>query len=382
MRSRTIACVLGTRPEAIKMAPVICALRRRPWARCRVIHTGQHRDLAAPILDFFGIAPDIALDAMRPGQSLADLTARLLTGLNASLEDERPDLVLAQGDTTSAFCAALAAFYLKIPFGHVEAGLRTGSIDSPFPEEANRRMAGLLGDWHFAPTKSAAINLRRGGVGADRIVVTGNTVIDALRTAVRKNIPLGSGIPAGAPLVLVTSHRRDNHGPPLQGICRGVHRLIRSFPELQVLWPLHPHPAVRSEVSRALGGIERIHLCDPLDYGAFVTAMRTATVILTDSGGVQEEAPALGTPVLVLRNESERPEGLANGSAKLVGCDPAAIVAETSKLLNDPAARESMIPNASPYGDGRAARRIVRALERRVFPEERPPSTISALGAE
>jgi UDP-N-acetylglucosamine 2-epimerase (non-hydrolysing) len=381
MRSRTVACVLGTRPEAIKMAPVIRALRRRPWADCRVIHTGQHRDLASPILDFFGIAPDVSLDAMRPGQSLADLTARLLSELHAVLDRDRPDLVLAQGDTTSVLCTALATFYLKIPFGHVEAGLRTGSIASPFPEEANRRMAGLMGAWHFAPTKSAGMNLRREGVAADRIVVTGNTVIDALRFAERRDVPLGLEVPSGAPLALVTSHRRDNHGLPLQGICRGIRRLIRRFPDLHVLWPLHPHPAVRNEVVGAMGGIARVHLCEPLGYGAFVTAMRRSTVILTDSGGVQEEAPALGTPVLVLRAESERPEGIVGGSARLVGCDPDAIVEETSRLLMDPLARRSMIPVACPYGDGRAARRIVRALERRVFAEDRPPTTLSAARA-
>ncbi len=361
---KKVVCTIGTRPEAVKMAPVIDALNAAPWADCRVLLTAQHRELVDETLAFFGIVPDIDLDAMRPGQSLVDLTARLLGTISESLASEAPDLVLAQGDTTTVLATALSCFYLKIPFGHVEAGLRTGRLNAPFPEEGNRLIAGRLSTIHFAPTAKARDNLLREGVDAASILVTGNTVIDALLATSRRAIPIGIDLEPSSRVVLVTAHRRDSFGRPLRRICRAVSEILRRHPDVEVLWPLHPNPAVRPVVEELLGDHPRARLCDPLPYGAFVAAMKRSHLILTDSGGVQEEAPALGKPVLVLRSESERPEAIEAGIARLVGTDPRAIVNEADRLLSDPQAYAAMARGASPYGDGRSAARVVEGVAR------------------
>lgn len=363
---KTIHCVVGTRPEAVKMAPVVLALRRSGWARCRVVLSGQHRDLVRPILDLFGIEPDFDLDVMRPDQTLPELTARMMTGLSRTMADERPDMVLAQGDTTTVLASALVSFQLRIPFGHVEAGLRTRRLDSPFPEEGHRQVAGRLGSVHFAPTKSARANLIQEGVDPNTIHVTGNPVIDALGLIADRDQPLNVGLDPDRRLVLITAHRRESLGVPLLRICRAVAILHRRFPDVEFLWPVHPNPAVRPVVQGELGRINRIHLCPPLEYCQFISAMKRSTLILTDSGGVQEEAPALGKPVLVLRDESERPEAVAAGVARLVGTQTRRIVAEAGRLLEDSERYQAMARGVSPYGDGQAARRIVSIMARRL----------------
>jgi len=360
----TILCSIGTRPEAIKMAPVIRAFRATHWARCRVLLTAQHRDLVDPMLAFFGIEPDIDLDIMRANQSLVDLTSRMLPAVHDAIASERPDIVLAQGDTTTVFVTALASFYQRVPFAHVEAGLRTGRIDAPFPEEANRVLAGRLSVLHFAPTGGARGNLLREGVSDDRIFVTGNTVIDALLLAAGRDVPIGVDLDSTKRTILVTAHRRDSFGEPIRQVCRAVAELHERFHDVQFLWPVHPNPSIKPVVEGAMSGLSRVRLCEPLTYGPFISALKQATLILTDSGGVQEEAPALGKPVLVLREESERPEAINAGVARLVGHDPGAIVAEAGRLLRDPDAYRAMARGASPYGDGRAAERIVCAVER------------------
>jgi UDP-N-acetylglucosamine 2-epimerase (non-hydrolysing) len=360
---RHVLCVVGTRPEAVKMAPVVLELRRRPWARVRVVATAQHRQMLDQVLGLFGIEPDVDLDLMRPDQALADLTARMLSALDATLERERPAAVLAQGDTTTVLTAALACFYRRIPFGHVEAGLRTGDLDYPFPEEMNRSVAGRLARLHFAPTESARANLRREGI-EEGVHVTGNTVIDALLQVAAREAPLPPGVPAGARLVLVTAHRRENFGEPLRQICRALLALAEGNRDVHVLYPVHLNPNVVEVVRPALGGHPRITLCEPLDYLPFVAAMKRSTLILSDSGGVQEEAPALGKPVLVLRAETERPEAVEAGVVKLVGTDAGAIVREAQRLLDDPAAYGAMARGVSPYGDGHAAERIADVLQR------------------
>src|SRR5437763_323188 len=335
---RTILCTIGTRPEATKMAPVIHAVQAAPWARCRVLFTAQHRELVDQMLAFFAIDPDLDLDIMRPNQSLIELTSRLLLAVHEAIAREQPDLVLAQGDTTTVLAAAMASFYHKIPFGHVEAGLRTGRLFAPFPEEANRVLAGHLSALHFAPTASARENLLREGIPDSTIVVTGNTVIDALLLTAGRDVPTGVELDPSRRLVLVTAHRRDSFGEPIRRICQAIGSLHERFPDVQFLWPVHPNPSIKPVVEHALADRPRVRLCEPLAYGPFVSAMKRATLILTDSGGVQEEAPALGKPVLVLRSKSERPEAVNSGGALLVGYEPTKIVAQASRLLADQAA--------------------------------------------
>jgi UDP-N-acetylglucosamine 2-epimerase (non-hydrolysing) len=361
---KTVLCVIGTRPEAIKMAPVIRGLQLSPWARCRVVVTGQHRELVDQMLAFFAIEPDLDLDLMRANQSLVELTSRLLVALDDALERERPALVLAQGDTSTVLATALTSFYRRIPFGHVEAGLRTHRLDLPFPEEANRVIAGHLGTLHFAPTASARDNLLWEGIAPSAIHVTGNTVIDALLETARRDIPIGVELDPRKSLILVTAHRRDSFGEPIRLLCQAIAQLHERFSDIEFLWPVHPNPSIKPIVHDLLTRRKRVHLCEPLPYGSFVSAMKRATVVLTDSGGIQEEAPALGKPVLVLRKETERPESVTAGVARLVGHDPLAIVSETSRLLTDEVAYRSMATGLSPYGDGQAARRIVSELHR------------------
>ena len=361
---KNILCVIGTRPEAIKMAPVILACRRQSWAKVRVLATAQHREMLDQVFGLFNITPDIDLNIMQENQTLPELTARLMTTLDQALARENPDAVLAQGDTSTVMVAAMASFYRRIPFGHVEAGLRTGDLAYPFPEEMNRVVTGRLSRWHFAPTASARANLFAEGIAGERIFVTGNTVIDALLDVAKRCDEYAPKVSAGKRLVLVTAHRRENFGNPFAEICRAIKHLADTRPDIEFLYPVHPNPNVREVAMKMLGQHPRIQLCDPLDYLPFVAAMKTAHFILSDSGGVQEEAPALGKPVLVLRRETERPEAVIEGVVKLVGPDFDAIVKESLQLLDEDQAYLSMARGISPYGDGNASIRIVEILAR------------------
>ncbi|MCP1481742.1 UDP-N-acetylglucosamine 2-epimerase (non-hydrolyzing) [Pseudomonas chlororaphis] len=361
-QKKKILCVVGTRPEAIKMAPVILALKKEPWADVRVLATAQHRHMLDQVLDFFSIEPDIDLDIMRPNQALTTLTARLLLDLDDVLLAEKPDAVLVQGDTTTVMTVALACFYHRILIGHVEAGLRTGDMQNPFPEEANRVIASKLAKWHFAPTEGSRQNLLREGISVDDVIMTGNTVIDALLMTASKELDLGVQLDPEKRLVLVTSHRRENFGEPFKNICRALHTLAINNPDVQFLYPVHPNPNVKDVAYSVLGEVSNFTLCEPLDYAPFVAAMKRAYLILTDSGGVQEEAPALGKPVLVLREETERPEAVEEDVVKLVGSNYEYIVSETQRLLDDNEAYSAMARGVSPYGDGLASARIVKTL--------------------
>lgn len=363
--NRTILCVIGTRPEAIKMAPVILELRKKSF-QVRVLATAQHRNLLDQVLDLFGIVPDIDLNIMRPNQSLAPLTARLLLSAEEVLASEKPDAVLVQGDTTTVMAVALACFYHHIPIGHVEAGLRTWDMDNPFPEEANRVITGKLARWHFAPTAESRLNLMRDGISDNNIFITGNTVIDALLSLADQNLALPINLDPDKRLVLITAHRRENFGEPLRSICQAIKSLAQNNPGVEFLYPVHPNPNVTETVNELLASQKNVHLCAPLDYAHFVAVMKRSFLILTDSGGIQEEAPALSKPVLVLRNETERPEAVTQGVAKLVGHDYDRILSETQRLLDDELAYFAMRKGISPYGDGHAAERIVKVLEERL----------------
>jgi UDP-N-acetylglucosamine 2-epimerase (non-hydrolysing) len=374
-KARKLAIIFGTRPEAIKLAPVVLALQEHPDFECHVCVTAQHRHMLDQVLEVFGIVPATDLDLMEPNQELGRFAARALEAVTRFLIEEQPDLVLVQGDTTTVFMATLAAFYQRIPVGHVEAGLRTGNLQSPWPEEANRVLTTRLAVLHFAPTTTSQGNLLKEGVPADRIAVTGNTVIDALFLALRKvkeQRPAIPGLPAellaageDRPVVLITGHRRENHGPGFVSICRAIAELACRFPRAQFVYPVHLNPQVREPVQRLLGnGIFRnIHLIEPLAYLPFVALLDRATLILTDSGGIQEEAPSLGKPVLVMRDTTERPEAVEAGTVKLVGTDYETIIRETSRLLTDPAAYDAMALAHNPYGDGKATGRIIKACE-------------------
>lgn len=357
-----ILCVVGTRPEAIKMAPVIKALVAEPWAAVRVLATAQHRQMLDQVLDLFGITPDLDLDVMQSGQSLAGLTSRLVARIDEVLATEAPALVIAQGDTTTVFAMAVCCYYRDIPFAHVEAGLRTFDRRSPFPEEMNRVVASYLADLHFAPTALARENLLKEGVSPEKIRVTGNTVIDALHEQAQRAPEIDFGLDPLKRLILVTCHRRENFGPPMASICAAVVELAERFADIQFLIPVHPNPNVANIVRSTLVGRPRITLCDPLDYQQFVAALKRSYLVLTDSGGVQEEAPALGKPVLVLRENTERPEAIEAGVAKLIGTDHRRIVSETSRLLDDADSYAAMALGVSPYGDGKAAARVVEAV--------------------
>jgi UDP-N-acetylglucosamine 2-epimerase (non-hydrolysing) len=360
---RKILCVVGTRPEAIKMGPVIIALKKNPAFNVRVLATAQHRHLLDQVMKVFGIDPDIDLNIMRPNQALTTLTARLLLDLDDVLLSEKPDVVLAQGDTTTVMTVALACFYHRIPFGHVEAGLRTWDMQNPFPEEMNRVIAGRLAKWHFAPTASSRLNLLREGVADADIVVTGNTVIDALLSVAEHDALLPDGLDPSKRLILMTAHRRENFGEPFESVCSAVLTLLERNLDVQVLYPVHPNPNVYETAHRLLGVHPRAILCEPLDYLPFVAAMKRSYLILSDSGGVQEEAPALGKPVLVLRQETERPEAVDEGVVKLVGTNFDVIVLEAQRLLDDEEAYRSMARGVSPYGDGKSSERIVQVLK-------------------
>jgi UDP-N-acetylglucosamine 2-epimerase (non-hydrolysing) len=366
-RRLRVLSVFGTRPEAVKMAPVVLRLRQTPGVDSRVCVTAQHREMLDQVLALFDLKPDHDLDLMRPDQSLAELTASVFRGLDPVLEQEQPDWVLVQGDTTTVMATALLAYYHQVRVGHVEAGLRTGDKWRPFPEEINRRVASVVADLHFAPTDWARANLLREGIPEGRVVVTGNPVIDALQTIVAQPYdetkgPL-AGVPADRRLILVTAHRRESFGRPLEDIFSAVRRVAETYASRAViLYPVHRNPNVREPAERILGGLPNVRLVDPLDYRDMAHCLQRAFLVLTDSGGLQEEAPALGTPVLVLRQVTERPEALQAGTARLVGTDPDRIVAEASRLMDDPQAHAAMARAANPYGDGHAAERIVAAL--------------------
>jgi UDP-N-acetylglucosamine 2-epimerase (non-hydrolysing) len=376
--SARVLFVFGTRPEAVKLAPVIRRVADTPGLKARVCLTAQHREMVDSILAWFEIKPDHDLDVMRPGQDLPDLTARVLSGLTPVLAAERPDLVMVQGDTTSSTAAALAAFYHRIPVGHVEAGLRTHRRDAPFPEEINRRLTGVLADLHFAPTARARDNLLSEGIDPAMVHVTGNTVVDALldtvarvegaedSTLARARADLDAATDGGRRrLILVTGHRRESFGKGFAEICAALAELAGRYPDAAIVYPVHLNPNVQEPVRRTLSGLPNIHLWPPLDYLPFVEAMRRAYLILTDSGGVQEEAPSLGVPVLVMREVTERAEGVDAGVVRLVGTSRARIVAEAAALLDDPGARDrwGRVPN--PYGDGHAAERIAAVVATR-----------------
>ena len=357
-----IACIVGTRPEAIKMAPVIMALRDQPWAEVVVVATAQHRELADDVFDLFGIVPDLDLDLMQPGQTLSELTARAMTALDRVINDVAPDLVIAQGDTTSVMAVAMACFYRQVRFAHLEAGLRSFDLQNPYPEEFNRIVASRIASLHFAPTEQARANLLKEGVSGASILVTGNTVIDALHWVAARDPELPLVVDASRRLVVVTVHRRENFGAPLQNICRAVRTLVDEHRDVEILWPVHPNPNVGPVVRAAFANMPRVHLVEPLRYGQFVAALKRAYLILTDSGGVQEEAPALARPVLVLRRETERPEAIAAGVARLIGTECGDIVRHARELLTGGVAYTIMARSVSPYGDGHASGRIVQAI--------------------
>jgi UDP-N-acetylglucosamine 2-epimerase (non-hydrolysing) len=363
----TVMVIIGTRPEAVKLAPVVLELQRRPKVQTVVGVTAQHRQMLDQVLGLFHINPAYDLDVMQTGQTVFELTSRMLTGLKDLLEHAKPDIVLVQGDTTTVMVAALAAFYLKIPVGHVEAGLRSFDKYQPFPEEVNRKLTTVLADLHFAPTELARSNLLAEGVEPARIFVTGNTAVDALLRVVAlepdNTDPIWSKLDANRRLIVVTTHRRENWGEPILRVCRALRQIITEFPDVEVLYSLHPNPLVRELAHRELSGTPRILLTDAFEYRTWVQILQRSTLILTDSGGIQEEAPSLGKPVLVLRNVTERPEGVTAGTVKVVGTDEAAIVSETTWLLTDPQAYSSMSHVSNPYGDGHSAARVADALE-------------------
>ncbi|RDE05559.1 non-hydrolyzing UDP-N-acetylglucosamine 2-epimerase [Sphingomonas aracearum] len=368
--SRTVLVVFGTRPEAIKLFPVVQALGQTPGLKVRTCVTAQHRGLLDQVLEIAGLSPDVDLDLMEPGQTLDRLTARLLTGLGEVMDAERPDMVVVQGDTATAMAGALAAYYRRVPVAHVEAGLRSGDIYQPWPEEVNRRIVAPIAALHFAPTDTAAEALRRENIAADTIHVTGNTVIDALlatRARIAQEPALAAGLDdladrfAGKRVVLVTTHRRENFGGGMEAIARAIGR-IADRGDTAVLFPMHPNPNVVSAMDRVLGERDNVARIAPLDYPHFIRALELAHVVLTDSGGVQEEAPALGKPVLVMRETTERPEGVVAGTARLIGTDEDRIVSEIFTLLVDSQAYSAMARAHNPFGDGHASARIARVI--------------------
>ena len=367
-----VLTVFGTRPEAIKMAPLVKHLETVAGIDSSVCVTAQHRQMLDQVLELFQIRPAHDLNVMRPGQDLTSITSEILQAIGTVYDAVRPDIVLVHGDTSTTFAASLAAYYQRIPVGHVEAGLRTGNLYSPWPEEANRRLTGALAELHFAPTATSRDNLLRENVPAARVIVTGNTVIDALLAVQAKigDSPTLARQLAGrfpflrddARLLLITGHRRENFGDGFERICEAIRQLAERFPDADIVYPVHLNPNVQAPVKRLLAGIGNVHLIEPLDYLPFVYLMTRSTLILTDSGGIQEEAPSLGKPVLVMRDTTERPEAVEAGTVRLVGTDVAAIVGGVAELLDDPAAYTRMSVAHNPYGDGRACERIAAAL--------------------
>jgi len=370
--TKKILVVFGTRPEAIKMAPVVMELKKHGLFDTRLCVTAQHRQMLDSVLEIFKIKPDYDLDIMKLGQSLGDITSAILKGLDAVIAEFEPDIILVHGDTATTFASSLAAYFRKIAVGHVEAGLRTGNLYSPWPEEANRRMAGVLSSLHFAPTETSKNNLLKEGVAEAQVCVTGNTVIDALLWA-KDKLEADEALLAScsksfsmlreeARMVLITGHRRENFGSGFENICRAIQQLAKEFPAVDFVYPVHLNPNVREPVNQTLSAVGNVHLVEPQEYLTFVWLLKRAFLILTDSGGIQEEAPSLGKPVLVMRDTTERPEAVASGTARLVGADHSSIVAGVRSLLDDAAAYEAMANIRNPYGDGTASRRIVEQL--------------------
>lgn len=361
---RKILLVFGTRPEAIKMCPLVKELRTHPDDfQVAVCITGQHREMLDQVLGVFGVEPEYDLDIMAENQTLFEITSNILMGIRAVYEDARPGVVLVHGDTTTSFAAALGAFYMGIPVGHVEAGLRTYDMRSPFPEEFNRQAVDLVADYYFAPTDASRDNLLREGKPADKIFVTGNTGIDALATTVRDDFAHDQlEWASDSRLVLVTAHRRENLGETMRGMFRALRRVVDEHPDVKMLYPVHLNPKVREVAYEVLGDADRIHLIPPLDVIPFHNILARSFLVMTDSGGIQEEAPGLGKPVLVMRDTTERPEGVEAGTLKLVGTDEDAIYAECGRLLSDPMAYQSMAHASNPYGDGHACERIAQTL--------------------
>lgn len=379
-----VMTVFGTRPEAIKMAPILLELYKYPDKIMPVVMvTAQHREMLDQVLELFHITPDYDLDIMAKGQTLFDITSKAIKGMDKVMEQEKPDIVLVHGDTTTTFAGALAAYYHQIPVGHVEAGLRTQDKYSPFPEEMNRKLTSCIADLNFVPTETAEINLLAENVKSENIFITGNTVIDALYHTIKddfqftdellKNIDF-----AHKRIILVTTHRRENLGEPMRHVYKALKQITEEFDDVEVVFPVHKNQKVREIVKEELGGVERVHLIEPLNYELFTNLMHKAYLILTDSGGVQEEAPALGKPVLVLRNTTERPEAVAAGTVKLIGTNQIVVYSETKKLLTNEVAYNGMAESANPYGDGKASERIIQAvLYHYGLCEERPDTFCS-----
>lgn len=362
----TVLCVLGTRPEVIKMAPVVNALRAAGM-HAPILATAQHRQLLDQTLQVFDLESAWDLDAMRPDQGLSELVARLLPDLERIIRESRSSLVLAQGDTTTVFCAALAAFHARVPFGHVEAGLRSGDLAAPFPEEANRRLSSVITALHFAPTDTAKRALLREGLEAEAIHVVGNTVIDALLdVAARPDLPWPPGVPRNPSerMVLITLHRRENFGGPLEGMLKALRTFAHQHPETRFVYPIHPNPNVKGPAQAILGDLPQVHLLEPVEYGTLVALLNASYAVFTDSGGLQEEAPALGKPVLLFRKVTERPEAVAAGGVRMVGSDPALFLEEADRLWNNPSHYATMARPRFPYGDGKSAERIAGIVSR------------------
>ena len=363
-----VMTVFGTRPEAIKMAPVVLELAKHPDKIVPVVTvTAQHRDMLDQVLNLFQIKPDHDLDIMAAGQTLFDITSRAMMGLDKVLQEEKPDIVLVHGDTTTTFAGALASYYHQVSVGHVEAGLRTHNKYSPFPEEMNRKLTGSIADLHFAPTDTSEQNLLAESVDSERIFVTGNTVIDALHKTLDDDFQFEDEVLQGIDfknkrIVLLTTHRRENLGEPMRHVYRAMRRLVDEFEDVEIVFPVHKNPKVREVVQEELGGLSKVHLIDPLDYEPFANLMHRSYLILTDSGGVQEEAPALGKPVLVLRDTTERPEAVAAGTVKLIGTDEKVVYDEAKLLLTDRDEYSRMSEACNPYGDGKASQRIIQAI--------------------
>ncbi|WP_292300760.1 non-hydrolyzing UDP-N-acetylglucosamine 2-epimerase [Megasphaera sp.] len=377
-----VMTVFGTRPEAIKMAPVVLELQKHAdQIQTIVAVTAQHRQMLDQVLDLFQITPDYDLDIMSQGQTLYDITTKSLMGLKDVLAKEKPDLVLVHGDTTTTFAGALASYYQQVPVGHVEAGLRTGDIYSPFPEEMNRKLTGAIAAIHFAPTATAKANLLKENVNPSHIYVTGNTVIDALMTTVAGDYDFGDDLKGvdfqNHRVILLTTHRRENLGEPMRHIYKALRRIIEEIPDTEIVFPVHRNPLVRKVVEEELAGVDRIHLIDPMEYEPFANLMSLSSLVLTDSGGIQEEAPSLGKPVLVLRNTTERPEAVEAGTVRLIGTDKDVVYAETKRLLTDQAAYDAMSNAVNPYGDGKASQRIVQAILHAFAGEEAVPDDFS-----
>lgn len=368
MKKLKLMIVFGTRPEAIKMCPLVLEMSKYPdYIEPIVAVTAQHREMLDQVLELFNIKPDYDLNIMASGQTLYDITTRALTGLKEVIEEAKPDMVLVHGDTTTTFAGALAAFYAQVPVGHVEAGLRTGNKYSPYPEEMNRKLTGSIADMHFAPTSTSKANLLKENVNPETILVTGNTVIDALETTVKADYKFADAefnkiFARGNRLILMTTHRRENLGEPMRNVYKALRKVLETHADVEAIFPVHKNPKVREIVQEELGGLERVHLIEPMDYEPFANLMGKVDIVLTDSGGIQEEAPALGKPVLVLRDTTERPEAVDAGTVKLIGTAYDDVLRETNLLLDDSAHYKKMAEAANPYGDGKACERIVRAI--------------------